>query len=328
MLDLLRLSPRRLFPPGGRELYRQIALLTGMSPDQEVLVAACGHGTTLEYFVTEYGVHGVGVEADPGEVARVEDRARTLSLGGRMQVTKGSAGRLPYRDGIFDVVVGELGLTGEADPETAVRELVRVVRPGGAVVLVQLVWKAPVDEERRRVFEEHLGVRPRMLVEWKRLLREAGVEELRTEDWTDSDTAFRGSAAKPFPDFAELFSVKEKAGILARAWRRWGGVGVRAVLTRERTVHRLLTRERVLGLDLLTGVRSGALSATPSEAAEGSLEQTSSRPGMEDPPAHTSSEVERLSMEHDPVRKRTEAAEDGSSEVEGLPLFGSAGETP
>ena len=32
------MSPRRLFPPGGRDLYRQIALLTGMEEDQEVLV--------------------------------------------------------------------------------------------------------------------------------------------------------------------------------------------------------------------------------------------------------------------------------------------------
>jgi SAM-dependent methyltransferase len=307
MLDLLRLSPRRLFPPGGRDLYRQIALLTGMSPDQEVLVASCGHGTTLEYFVTEYGVHGVGVEADPGEVARVEDRARSLSLGGRMQVTRGTAGRLPYRDGIFHVVVGELGLTGETDPEEAIRELVRVVRPGGAVALVQLVWKAPVDEARRSVFEEHLGVRPRMLVEWKRMLREVGVEEVRTEDWTDSDTAFRGRAAKPFPDFAELFSVREKAGILARAWRRWGGAGVGAVLSRERTVHRMLTRERVLGLDLLTGIRALAPVETPTPVeSQGRVEgraRVESRGPVESP------------GEEDPG-------------VRGLPLFGTGGQTP
>ena len=30
MLDLVRLSPRPLFPPGGEPLYRQIAVLTGI----------------------------------------------------------------------------------------------------------------------------------------------------------------------------------------------------------------------------------------------------------------------------------------------------------
>ena len=60
MLDLIRLSPRRLFPPGGIELYRQIALLTAMSENHEVLDVACGKGVTLEYFVREFGVQGSG----------------------------------------------------------------------------------------------------------------------------------------------------------------------------------------------------------------------------------------------------------------------------
>jgi hypothetical protein len=96
-----------------------------------------------------------------------------------------------------------------------------------------------------------------MLVEWKRILREAGVEGLHTEDWTDDQTAFRPTVAKPFPDFTELFSLGEKLGILRRAWGRWGWSGVGAVLARERAVHRLLTRERILGLNLLKGTRGG-----------------------------------------------------------------------
>src|SRR5690606_448695 len=131
--------------------------------------------------------------------------------------------------------------------------LVRVTRPGGYVVLVQLVWKAPVDEERRETLAAHLGARPRMVVEWKRLLREHGVEDLHTEDWSADRAAFRASATKPFPDFAEIFSFGEKAGILRRAWGQWGWRGVRHALERERSVSRLLTRERILGLDLLKG---------------------------------------------------------------------------
>lgn len=257
MLDLLSLSPRRLFPPGGEALYRQIALLTGMRPGTEVLDVGCGAGVTLEYFVEEHDVLGAGIDVDGELVELAENRARARGMGGRLQVQASPVGNLPYRDEIFDVAVGELGMTAGTDPASAVRELVRVTRPGGTVVLVQLVWTAPVDPERRRVLEDHLGIRPLMLVEWKRLLREAGVEGLHTEDWTDDETAFRPSVAKPFPDFAELFSLPEKIGILRRAWRRWGWRGVRAVLARERAIHRLLTQERLLGLDLLMGVRAG-----------------------------------------------------------------------
>ena len=238
------------------ELYRQIALLTDMSASDEVLDVACGKGVSLEYFVREFGVEGAGVEANPALVEQAEARSRDMGVADRLQFQTGRPDALPYRDGIFDIVVGEIGLTGHCEPADAVRELVRVVKPGGSVVLVQHVWKAPVDADRQRVLAEHLGARPQMLVEWRRLLREAGVEDVHTENWSDEETSFRPALAKPFPDFAELFTLPEKIGILRRAWRQWGWRGVRTVLARERAVHRLLTRERILGLDLLKGRKS------------------------------------------------------------------------
>ena len=259
MLDLVRLSPRPLFPPGGEPMYRQIALLAGMSAGTEVLDVGCGRAVPLEYFAREFEVQGAGIEQDAALVHDAVDRIRSRELGGRVQVQQAPPDHLPYRDEVFDVAVGEVEMTASADPAAAVKELVRVTRPGGVVVLIQLVWLAPVEAHRRELLAEHLGVRPRMLVEWKRMLREAGVAELHTEDWSDPDTAFRSGGVKPFADFAELFSLWEKIGILRRAWARWGWTGVRTVLAREREVHRLLTRERVLGLDLIKGIKTAAV---------------------------------------------------------------------
>ncbi len=267
MLDLVRLSPRPLFPPGGEALYRQIAILTGMEAGKEVLVAACGPGVTLEFFVREAEVQGSGVDEDPVLVSRAEARSRSKDLQGHLQFQHAPVDDLPYRDGVFDVVVGELGLTARVEPDAAIRELVRVTRPGGFVVLIQLVWKAPVDPERQAVLARHLGARPLMLVELKRILRAAGVVQLHTEAWSDEETAFRPTVKKPFPDFAELFSLSEKLGILRRAWRRWGWKGVQTALAREREVHRLLTRERILGLDMIKGrkaLEEGAERSSPS----------------------------------------------------------------
>ncbi len=263
MLDLIRLSPRNLFPPGGRDLYRQIALLTEMKEGDEVLVASCGAGITAEYFAAEFGANASAVDEDPRLIARAEGRIRERGLRDRVQFQPASMGSLPYRDGVFDVVVAELGLTATVDPGAAIAELVRVARPGGQVVLVHLVWKAAVDPERRDILARHLGARPLMMVELKRTLRELGVTNLHSEAWSDEGTAFRPHAKKPFPDFAELFSISEKVGILRRAWARWGWRGVRTVLAREREVHRLLTRERILGLDMVKGTREAPLEADP-----------------------------------------------------------------
>lgn len=260
MLDLVRLSRRPLFSPGGVQLCRQIALLTDMSEGQEVVVAACGLGVMPEFFVREYEAHGSGVDDDIRLIERAEERARAEGLADRLHFQHGPMNDLPYRDEIFDVAVGELGLTAHADPQEAVRELVRVTKPGGTVVLVQPVWKAPVDEARREVLAEHLGTRPLMLVEWKRMMREEGLNNLHTEDWSDEETAFRPQVSKPFPDFAELFTLSEKLGILRRARRDWGWRGVWTAMAREREVHNLLTHERILGLDLVKGVK-GVLQA-------------------------------------------------------------------
>lgn len=282
MLDLVRLSPRLLFPPGDVDLYRQIALLTEMGEGDEVLDVACGKGVSLEYFVREYGVHGSGVDVDGRLVEEAEERARSSGLAEHLQFQTGPSDALPYRDEIFDVSVGEIGMAAHCDPVQAVRELVRVTKPGGHVVLVQLVWKAAVDEERRRILAEHLGARPLMLVEWKRRLREHGVVDLHTEDWTDEETAFRARSVKPFPDFAEIFSLPEKIGILRRAWSRWGWTGVRTVVEREREIHRLLNRDRVLGLDLLKGrkpLRDDDEAEAPGQEEEDAEEAAATREG-------------------------------------------------
>ena len=334
MLDLIRLSPRNVFPPGGVELYRHIALLTDLSPGDELLDVACGVGTPLIHWVKEYGVQGSGVDSDRGAVTRAEERIKEEGITEKVQVQEGSPADLPYRDEIFDVVVGEMGLTADTDPETAVRELVRVTRPGGSIVLVQLVWKAPVDPRRREVLSSHLGARPLMLVELKRILRESGVRDLHTEDWSDEETAFRSQVTKPFPDFAELFSVSEKLGILRRAWKRWGWTGVKTAVLREREVHQLLTRERIISLDLILGTKAGAeaeVAETPggrqrrSEGERAPLPDGGRPPGGDGEAGAGEASGEEATGEDTGAEEIEEGRGDEEPEHEetvGLPLFG------
>lgn len=255
MLDLVRLSPEVVFPPGGQELFRRIATLVEMHEGMEVLDAACGRGVTTSFLAQNYRAACVGVDPDGALVAEAERRARAADIEGRVSFDTAPLDDLPFRDGIFDVAIGELGLAASADPARAVSELARVTKPMGCVVLVQLTWAGNVDPARRDVLVAHLGARPMILVEWKQLLRDAGVVELTVEDWSDSPSPFRPSAGGPFPDFSEMFTVREKVGILRRALRRWGWRGVRGALVREREIHRLLTRERVLGLTMIKGTR-------------------------------------------------------------------------
>jgi SAM-dependent methyltransferase len=219
---------------------------------------------------------------------------------------------LPFRDRVFDIVIADLGLTARVSSEAAMREVVRVAKPDASVVLVQPVWKAPVDALRRKILSQHLGCPPLTVAEWKRLMREAGLEGLHTEDWSDEATAFRPQITKPFPDFAELFTFSEKLGILRRARRKWGLAGVWSALVRERKVHKVLTQERILGLELVTGVKREAGGMDVEEVAVrsvGGADMSASSADMPPP--------------------RIEAPRGGVVEkerVSDLPLFGDKGE--
>lgn len=252
MLDLIRLGPDTVFPPGGEALYRQIALLTEMGAGAEVLDVACGRGVSTNFLVSAYGVEGAGVDPDAELVAHAEQRTRDAGLEKRLQFQTAVFDDLPYKDEIFDVSIGELALATSTDPARAIAELVRVTKPMGSVVLVQLIWTGNIDPLRAEVLVQHLGARPMLLVEWKQMLRDAGVVDLLVEDWSDQPSPFRPA---PFHDFTQVFSFREKMKILHRAMKRWGWRGVRGAIFREQEIHTLLTRERVLGLSLIKGTK-------------------------------------------------------------------------
>lgn len=254
-LDLIRLSPSPVFPPGGESLYRQIGILTELRPGMEVLDVACGRGVTTTFLANTFAVEGAGVDPNPNLVAEAEERARDQGLEGKLTFQAAPLDDLPYQDATFDVTIGELALGALFDPGAAVRELARVTKPLGSVVLVQLVWTGHVDEDRREILVEHLGARPLLLVEWKQLMRDAGCVDLYVEDWSDYSSPFRPVISGPFHDIAKIFSLRQKFSILRRALHRWGWRGVRGAIVREQEIHTLLTRQRVLGLTMIRGTR-------------------------------------------------------------------------
>lgn len=253
MLGLARLGPRAALPPGGEGLYRHLARLAELGPDREFLVVPCGQAAATEFLARTTGAAGSGVDPDEGLVERANQRAKAAGLAERLHYEHAPLEDLPYQDAVFDVAIGDIGLAAAEDVEAAVRELVRVTRPMGSVVLVQLVWTGNVSPERRQAVEEHLGVRPLVLVEWKQLLRDAGVVDLHVEDWADGAGDHRQPGA--LRGLIEFLSLRDRLGMLWRAGRLWGWRGVPAALARDRQVRALLTRERVLGLSVIKGTR-------------------------------------------------------------------------
>ena len=255
-VGLTRLSTRLSFPPGGEALYRSILRLVELPEGSEFLLVPCGRGRSALFVAESTGAAGAGADPDEIMVAVASNRAKDAGLAGRLHFEQAPLDELPYQDAVFDMSLGEIELGAARDPDAAVAELARVTKPGGTVVLVQLVWLRALEDERRAGLIEHLGVRPLMLVEWKQMLREAGITDLHVEDWSDS--AASQSRPSVLGGLAELFTFRGKLRLLPRAWRRWGWRGVRAVLSRERELRRLIEDEQVLGVSLIKGTRAEA----------------------------------------------------------------------
>jgi hypothetical protein len=153
---------------------------------------------------------------------------------------------------VFDLVIGDFGLAATADPAAAVRELARVTKPLGAVVLIQFTWTRQIEPRQRAALVAHLGLRPQLLVEWKQMLRDAGVVELHVEDLSGGGP---GGGVTGGSGLAAFGGFRDRLGVLRLAWRRWGWPGVRMLLHQDQDTRRLLSGERALGLSLIRGTR-------------------------------------------------------------------------
>lgn len=109
------------------------------APGERVLDVACGTGLVALAAVQDVGPHGevLGTDLSARMVETAARRARERQLSG-VRFQRMDAERLELADGVFDVVLCVLGLMYVPDPEQALREMRRVLRPGGRLGLA--VW--------------------------------------------------------------------------------------------------------------------------------------------------------------------------------------------
>lgn len=113
-------------------------------PGEECLDVGCGTGVDAQGIASIVGPTGrsLGVDINRGlcrEAARRADAA-----GSAAAFVRGDVLNLPFASGSFDCVRCERVLQYVRDPYRAVRELVRVLRPGGRVVLIDTDWTTAV----------------------------------------------------------------------------------------------------------------------------------------------------------------------------------------
>lgn len=227
-------------------LYRELASSIEATAGSDIVVAGCGDGVTAQWLARRTGAHVTGVDSSGERLASAEARGRGLGL--LLSYQQSALDDLPHETGVFDAAVGEPSIASSSNPAKAVAELVRVTKPLRPVVLLQLTWTSGLTDATRELLVERLGLRPRLLVEWKQMLRDAGAVEITVQDWTLAPE----SGARPLPG---VLTWRQKMHIVARSWRRRGWRAARGAVERETSLLQQLARERAIGFQLIRGVK-------------------------------------------------------------------------
>ncbi|MBQ0863730.1 demethylmenaquinone methyltransferase [Streptomyces smyrnaeus] len=123
-----------------------------LQPGETCLDVACGTGVSTEELARS-GATVLGVDRSPGMVARGAARSLDLRVGDALQ--------LPFEAAAFDAVTIMFGLRNVVDPGAALREMARVTRPGGRLVVCE--FSHPTWEPFRTVYLRYLmGGLPRI----------------------------------------------------------------------------------------------------------------------------------------------------------------------
>lgn len=136
------------------ELRAMIAALE-LEPGAQVLDVASGDGVYLGLLGEQVGPAGrvVGVDISPAYLRVAEQHVRELGLAERVTLQLGDVAQLPFADDSFDLVWCAHSLYSLPDPLVALREMRRVVRPGGTVAVLEndtlhhmlLPWPAELE---------------------------------------------------------------------------------------------------------------------------------------------------------------------------------------
>ena len=168
----------RLLPIVVRPLYAMMAKELDLQPDDDLLEVGCGSARLMQEHASHVR-HVAGLDASEIQVGMARRRLADRIAAGTAEVVLGDAMALPWEDGRFSVVGSLNCLKFVPDPQKALTEMSRVLRPDGRLVLT---IDKQVDKWGRSGKVDAFGQWQWSVDDVRRMMEEAGFADVSVAD--------------------------------------------------------------------------------------------------------------------------------------------------
>ena len=162
---------------GGFTATDELLALCHIDEAHEVLNVGCGIGVGPAYIAKKYGCRVVGVDISEKMIEWARRRVRQEGVAAKVELRIADVLALPFPADRFDVVLCESVLAFVEDKPQAIRECVRVAKPGGYVGLNEAYWHVQPSPEMVARVKDAVGPAIPTLETWQALWAASGLQE-------------------------------------------------------------------------------------------------------------------------------------------------------